>query len=186
MFCRLVHGGHGAGDGAGHGAGDIVPPEWQDMSCGEIWRGMVKGQRRPPIDIKAANKMREEQMRQPAKRMADDKYCNAGKPSFLLNEYKQLYIAMQWKHDNGAPTAYCKLCNKEAWSPTHIYCNQHLGHLLERPYNWTEEWHDPPSLEETGIQDPRVNGITFASLAEFVFTKKCPCKHTCPLWLKKD
>ena len=94
IFCRLVHGGHGAGDGAGHGAGDIMPPEWQDMSCGEIWRGMFKGQRRPPIDIKAANKMPEENMRQPATRIADDKNCNAGKPSFLLNEYKQLYIAI--------------------------------------------------------------------------------------------
>ena len=73
---------------------------------------------------------------------------------------------MQWKHDNVAPTAYCKLCGKEAWSATHIYSNQHLGRLLDRPYTWTGEWQDPPSLEETGIQDPRLNGITFTSLVE--------------------
>ena len=122
--------------------------------------------------------MLEKRERAPSTRMVEDKQLNNGTPKFLVNAYKQLYIAMQWKNDNGAPTAYCKLCNKEAWSPTHIYCNQHLGHLLERPYSWTEEWHDPPSLEETGIQDPRVNGITFASLVED-FTKIGLCKHTC-------
>ena len=144
-----------------------MPPEWQDMSCAEIWRGMVKGQLRTPIGIKAARNMLEKKDCAPSMRMVEDKQLNNGTPKFFVNEYKQLYIAMQWKHDNGAPTAYCNFCNKEAWSPTHIYCNQHLGHLLERPYSWTEEWHDPPSLEETGIQDPRVHGMTFASLVEF-------------------
>ena len=127
---------------------------------------MVKGQRRPPIDIKAANKMREQSMRQPDARMADDKNCSAGKPSFLLNEYKQLYIAMQWKHDNTAPTPYCMLCSKEAWSASHFYSNTHLNNIVTRPYEWTSDWRDPPSIQQVGIQDPRTHGITFPSLAQ--------------------
>ena len=95
---------------------------------------MVKGERRPPIDIKAANKMREQSKRQPDARMMDDKNCNAGKPSFLLNEYKQLYIAMQWKHDNTAPTPYCMLCGKEAWSASHFYSTTHLNKIVTQPY----------------------------------------------------
>ena len=122
-------------------------------------------------------------MRNPATRMADDKNCNAGKPSFLPNGYKQLHIAPQWKHDNTAPTAYCMLCAKEAWSASHVYSNLHSNRIVARPYHWTSEWMDPPSFQEVGIQDPRTHGITFPSLAQ-EYDKKCLCRHTCLLMLK--
>ena len=78
---------------------------------------MVKGQLRPPIDIKAAKKMLEKKDRAPNIRLVDDKQLNNGTPKFLVNEYKQMYIAMQWKHDNGAPLLIANFVIKKPGAP---------------------------------------------------------------------
>jgi hypothetical protein len=111
--------------------------------------------------------------------MTDDKNCNAGKPSFLLSEHKQLYIAMQWKHDNTAPTPYCMLCFKEAWSASHFYSNMHLIKIVTQPYEWTSDWKDPTSIQTVGLQDPRTHGITFPSLAQD-YDKQLPVQAHLP------
>ena len=147
---------------------------------------MGKGKWRPAIDIKKAKKMLEKRDSNPDKRFSDDKQANKGIPTFVLNEYRQAYMDMQWKHDHGPPTAYCLLCKREAWSSNHIYSTMHLEKLLTRPYHWISDWYSVPDLEETGNQHPRTNGSAFPTVAdEFYKTWPVLAYITCLLGVKE-
>ena len=96
------------------GDGDKMPPEWRLMTCVEVWRGMQKDEKRPAIDIKKVRKMLEKRNYCPEKRFNDDREATNGVPKCLLNEYKQKYMDILFKHDSESPTAYCRLCKNEA------------------------------------------------------------------------
>ena len=83
----------------GNIAGDRMALEWRWMPCVDIWRGMGKGELRPAIDIKKVKKMLEKREYNPDTRFNDDRRENNGIPVFVLNEYKQTYMEMQWKHN---------------------------------------------------------------------------------------
>ena len=111
---RIYNAGQTAEAQSGNCAGDRMPFEWANMSVDDVWTGMCKGHFRPAIDVAKAKKMLEKGNRNPDKRFVDDKQADNGKPTFLINENKQQYMCMQWKHDNGPPTAYRLLCGKES------------------------------------------------------------------------
>ena len=154
-----------------------MPPAWKDMDCEEIWRGLSKGEHRPAIDVAHAKKMMMQPLRRADARFSDDKQANNGKPAFLINECKQKYMRMHWKHENAGPAPFCALCKKDAWGSSHVYSNTHLNNILTLPYNWSMDSFSPPDPEEIGVQDPRTHGITFRTLAEDAQRLVCEGPH---------
>ena len=118
----------------GLSAGDTMPPEWRCMTCIDVWRGNQKGQVRPSIDIKLVRQMLERRGYCPERRYNDDRAANNGVSKLLLDEYRQLYIKMHWKHENGAPCVFCCLCEMKPGAtatfffPPNIWTTSHFGH----------------------------------------------------------
>ena len=65
------------------------------------------------------------------------------------------------------------------------FSNKHMDKLLLRPYSWKHDWHIVPSLEETGIQDPRTHGTSFPAIPEEYY-RQWPVKAVLPVWTDYD
>ena len=144
---------------------------------------MQPGQKRPAIDTLKVKQMLQMREHSAEIRYVADREANGGGASlFLLNEFKQEYIVMHFKHPIGPPTPFCRLCKCETWSHSHILSNKHLDKLAMGPYKWRRQWHDAPTYTETGIDDPQSGneGITFPVIhAEYVKKLACEGKDAC-------
>ena len=89
-----------------------MPEDWPWIDVLDVWRGMQPGQKRPAIDIQKVKQMLQMRDHSPEIRYVADREANgSGASLVLLNEFKQQYIVMHFKHPIGPPCPYCRLCN---------------------------------------------------------------------------
>ena len=112
----------------------------------DAWRGMGPGEARPPPNYDMARKFLLNKNVAPDARRDRDIREN-GCPLFMLTEWKQRYGDEQFKLNHGPPNAYCRICQKEAWSPYHFYSNGHCTKVALFPYTWENGWAPVPDHE---------------------------------------
>ena len=109
-------------------AGDQMPEDWDWIEFKDIWRGMQKGEKRPAIDLFLVKQMLEFKDRSAEIRYGQDREANGGGASlFLLNEFKQEYIVMHFKHPNGPPDSFLQTLQMRMLEPQPHFFHQAFG-----------------------------------------------------------